>query len=392
MLAHDGKTGVRLGKKAFALARKVGDREIEIHALSNVGTSRLITGDLGGIPEIERSLALAKEHGFGEHAGRAYTNLSTSLSSGRVLARAFEIFDEGIAYCDEHDLDAWRIYMLGWRAMAELHAGRLDDAAATASYTIARATAPVSRVHPLVALGRVRARRGEADAWAPLDEALAIALPTGETQRIGITRIGRAETAWLAGDDARAIEEAEAGLAVAAQVRDHWMGGELVMYAILAGKRPKVPAWIAKPFAQLARGHRAAAARTWAELGCPYEQALVAPDEEAALRTAFTTLERLGMPAAAAVMARRLRALGVRKVPRGRRASTRANMAGLTAREVQVLDLLAEGLRNAEIGKRLFISAKTVDHHVSAILAKLELPHRAAAARWRQARERSPEV
>ena len=54
--------------------------------------------------------------------------------------------------------------------------------------------------------------------------------------------------------------------------------------------------------------------------------------------------------------------------------------AGLTAREVEVATLLAEGLTNAEIADRLVVSAKTVDHHVSAILAKLGVPTRAAAA------------
>jgi DNA-binding NarL/FixJ family response regulator len=52
---------------------------------------------------------------------------------------------------------------------------------------------------------------------------------------------------------------------------------------------------------------------------------------------------------------------------------------------MEVLDLIAEGLRNAEIGKRLFVSSKTVDHHVSAILGKLGLRTRTEAARWRAA-------
>jgi len=203
--------------------------------------------------------------------------------------------------------------------------------------------------------------------------------------RIGVARIGRAEAAWLAGDDARAVEEAEAGLALAAPVRDGWSGGELLMYAILAGGHPDIPSWIPEPFAPFVRGDLAASAKTWEALGCPYDRVIAGPDDEDTLRAGFAELERLRMPAAAAAVGRKLRALGV-SVPRGPRASTRANEAGLTVREVEVLDLLAGGLRNSEIGKRLFISAKTVDHHVSAILAKLGLPDRAAAAKWRQSR------
>jgi DNA-binding NarL/FixJ family response regulator len=80
-----------------------------------------------------------------------------------------------------------------------------------------------------------------------------------------------------------------------------------------------------------------------------------------------------------------LRDRGVRDLPRGPRARTRSNPAGLTTRELEVLALLAEGLRNADIAERLVVSAKTVDHHVSAILRKLEVRTRseAVAAAWR---------
>ena len=66
-------------------------------------------------------------------------------------------------------------------------------------------------------------------------------------------------------------------------------------------------------------------------------------------------------------------------MPRGPRPSTSRNEAQLTARELDVLELLAEGLRNAAIAERLFVSPRTVDHHVSAILRKLDVQSRGEA-------------
>jgi len=106
---------------------------------------------------------------------------------------------------------------------------------------------------------------------------------------------------------------------------------------------------------------------------------------ESEQRAALELLRELGAAPAARLVTRRLRDSGARDVPRGERPSTRANPAGLTGRELEVLGLVDQGLRNAEIARRLFVSAKTVEHHVTAILAKLGVTSRArAAARARE--------
>jgi DNA-binding NarL/FixJ family response regulator len=141
-----------------------------------------------------------------------------------------------------------------------------------------------------------------------------------------------------------------------------------------------VPGTLAEPFAREIAGDWAGAAACWQEIGSAYDAALaLLGGDEAALRSAHATFEELGARPALAIAARRLRELGVRDVPRGRRDSTLANPAGLTRREAEVLALLAEGLRNAEIAERLFVATKTVDHHVSAILAKLGVRSRIEA-------------
>ena len=113
----------------------------------------------------------------------------------------------------------------------------------------------------------------------------------------------------------------------------------------------------------------------------PYEaaRALTEADDEDALRAALAELQRLGAGPAARMVARRLRERGARDVPRGPRRSTAANTGRLTSRQLDVLALVAEGHRNTEIAERLFLSRRTVDHHVSAILRKLQVGSRGEA-------------
>jgi DNA-binding CsgD family transcriptional regulator len=132
-------------------------------------------------------------------------------------------------------------------------------------------------------------------------------------------------------------------------------------------------------------GDFAGGAAAWRELGCPYEEAcaLAFSDDPDLVHRATATFERLGAGPALTIARHRLRALGVRDLPaqrRGPRASTSANPAGLTRREAEVLALVSAGLRNAEIAERLYLTPKTVSHHLSAIYAKLGVATRTQAA------------
>jgi DNA-binding NarL/FixJ family response regulator len=137
---------------------------------------------------------------------------------------------------------------------------------------------------------------------------------------------------------------------------------------------------VAEPYRQQLNGHWEKAAQLWTDLDCPYEAALVRLDaaEEGALREALSTFTEIGASAVARLTRQRLRALGARSIPAGPRSATRGDPLGLTRREV--LAEICAGQTNAAIATKLFISAKTVDHHVSAVLAKLGAPNRNAAA------------
>jgi DNA-binding NarL/FixJ family response regulator len=128
-------------------------------------------------------------------------------------------------------------------------------------------------------------------------------------------------------------------------------------------------------------GDWAGAAALWDALGCPYEAARARADAngEATLRDALRGFERLGARPAAMMATRCLRDRGVRAIPRGPRSSTKGNPANLTQREAEVLKLLCTGLSNTAIASRLYLSPKTIEHHVTAIFAKLGVASRAEA-------------
>ena len=274
--------------------------------------------------------------------------------------------------------------MQGWRAASLFYQGEWNKAAHQASSILRHPNISViGRIMPLVILGRIRARRGDSEVALMLDEALALAAPMGELQRVGATRAARAEAAWLAGDSASVIDEASASLALAVDHQDRWYSGELTYWLWRAGKPVRPPLGPATPFARQLAGDWAGAAAAWERLGCPYEAACALSDseDETALRRALATFDRLGARPLAQAIARRLRERGARAIPRGPRPTTRANAAGLTSREIEIVGLLADDLRNAEIAARLSLAPKTVEHHISAILAKLEVRSRTEAVR-----------
>jgi DNA-binding NarL/FixJ family response regulator len=118
------------------------------------------------------------------------------------------------------------------------------------------------------------------------------------------------------------------------------------------------------------------AAAMWAVVGCPYERAIaLTHGDEAAQLESLDVLEGLGASAVAAKVRMDLRAEGV-TVPRGKGRATRANAAGLTSRQAEVLSLLAEGLSNPGIADRLFLSPRTVENHVAAVISKLDVSTR----------------
>jgi len=381
MTGDHTEESLEFGRRALDLAATFGDFGVRSHALNNIGTALLKSGNPTGLANLEESLAVALEHNLQEHAGCAYANLVSTAVVQRRSDLMERYLPAGLEYCDVHENQTHLTYIRAYAAHFELNGGRWDKAAQLAAELIERQSPAISqRVPALATLSIVRARRGDPGVDPLLDEALKLALPTTELQRIGRVAAARAEVAWYRGDLERVAEEAAIGLRAVVGHRDAWIQGELAYWGRRADPSLALPPDLAEPYALMIQGDWERAAAAWQQLGAPYERALALADgPEEALLESLAILEQLGAGPLAAIVRQRLRELGVRGIPRGPRASTRENPAGLTSREVQVLTLLVQGHTNAELARRLHISAKTIDHHVSSILEKLEVRSRTEA-------------
>ncbi len=386
MLDDDVDGTLLWGNRAIALAEQLGESETLIHALANIGAARHYAGDDQGHEALERSLQLALDHGYLDHACRALLVLAWTTLLAMRLNEAERRLATAIAFAIEHDLDNYHWYLLAGRAMLRARQGAWDAAEEEIRHLLQLpALSPLTRLVALTTWGQLFARRGSPESTAAFDEALVLAERTGHLSRLGPVRAARAEAALLGGDGMRARAEALAVRDLAFTRGDVWQKGEIAWLLWQAGERDIPSDGLAEPYALQIAGDFTGAAAAWQELGCPYEAAcaLAASDDPALVRRAITTFEELGARPAIGQAIQHLRALGVRDLPtvrRGPQPATRANPAGLTRREAEVLTLVAKGLRNTEIAERLYLTPKTVGHHVSAIYAKLGVDTRTEAA------------
>ena len=227
-------------------------------------------------------------------------------------------------------------------------------------------------------------RRGDPDAQERLADLVEQADRTGELQRIVPALELMTESALTRGAPLP-IERFRAVIDELARTRAGPPGwGELraAAWASVAGLRVPCDGPVSSPLVAMLRRDWTAAADAFGDVGWGYDRGLMLSlcDDEPSLSEAIEIARNLGAVPLGERVARRMRELGL-AIPRGPRAATRSNPAGLTARQLDVLALVVAGLSNADIAERLVISPKTAEHHVSAVLSKLGVTTRHDAAR-----------
>lgn len=273
--SEDTDGAIAWGTRALELGRRLDDTEVVVHALNSLGLAAFLADGPLGRAQLEQSLRLAQEAGLEEHAGRALVHLCWAATRHRAHDTFDHIRPIALEYCGEHGLDLHRAYVHVYGARSDLDRGRWDDAVAGAEAIVAeQRPSTLPRTLGLVVLATVRVRRGEPGYRQLLDEARELADPTGEMQWIAPVAAARAEAAWLEGDHDGVAAATDAALRLAVDRRASWLIGELAYWRSLAAIRDELPS-MSNPYGLALAGHPERAAQRWAELGCPYEHALI---------------------------------------------------------------------------------------------------------------------
>jgi DNA-binding CsgD family transcriptional regulator/MoxR-like ATPase len=401
----DGPRAVEIAERAMELAEETGDELSLINALITKGHVAFRSGDPAGFRVLKEARSRAQRAGFPFEETLALLNMAEVAAEHRDLERAGKLSQQARDAAARHEIrineeaaSAHYAKVLDWKGewaaaedtalqAASAHHARVQDSQpeqATGEASAKEAPGYVLFYSQLVAeqvLGTLQTRQGRPAALTTLTGIWGRADAGNEMQILLPSAAGLAEYMWLKGEhDPALTARFREVLNDTRRLTFPWSAGWLAYWLWMLEELSEAPKGIADPYRLVMEGRPTEAATIWESKGIPYERglALMHGDEKARLE-ALEVFETLGATAVAAKLRRALRAEGV-GVPRGRGRETRRHAAGLTARQAEVLQLLVEGLSNTEIADRLFVSPRTVETHVSAVLRKLDSSTRKEAA------------
>jgi DNA-binding CsgD family transcriptional regulator len=364
------------------MARRLGRIDIVSHALSTQSLADLFdSAEMNAL--YEESIAAAERARSPINLIRCYANGGVVNWYALRFREALALSDRAISIAYETDTTEQVEFHQGFRVHQLDRLGEWDEALATARDVLAR---PLESASPAIMLrlsvSRIAIRRGETDGAEDLDTMMTLLGDEEDARHVCDVAALVAERAWLGLEDPGRAQ-AFVDQALAQPI------GPMLMEELLDWQRrldparlPEVLDGLHAPYRVAMDGDWSTAAAEWRRIGDPYREALSLAEGDAGdVARAAALLDRLGATRVREHVLRSARAQGLAvEAPPRPRASTRANPAGLTRRQMEVLGLLSDGLSNAQIGARLHVAPKTVDHHVSAILGKLGVASRGEAA------------
>jgi len=370
-------------EKAKAMAIELGDEKTLCHAMNSIGTvlSKIHTSKNKGLELLFQSMDLALQNNYEEYIAHAYANLVAVTVVARDYSLARKMLEDGLQFCEERDLDLGTKYLLIYKARMCLEMGQWNEAYSIANnFLTTEEQFSLIKVGPRIITATIKMRRGDRDVVPQLLEAKERAFETGQLNRILPAMTALLEYEWIV--DRRFADQAEIEHVITAmESRGNIYENSAFAYWLLKARQQRLQlADLYEGFTVNDKTTALKAARFWKQLGCPYQEALAlfeGGDDDK--RDAISIVQKLGADAVYNKLKSEMRSSGIKSIPRGIRKITRSNPAHLTARELDVLQLLKEGMQNKEIGSKLFISAKTVDNHIASIFFKLDVHSRVKA-------------
>jgi DNA-binding CsgD family transcriptional regulator len=382
-MSNEKEECILWNEKATAMAEELADEETLCYAWNSLGTilSKIHSSRIKGFEFLHKSLRLALKNNYEEYTVHAYANLVGTAVVTKDYLLAKKMLEEGIQFCEDRDLDLGTKYLSVFKARMYLETGLWKEAYNIANnFLTNEEQVSLIEIVLLVSAATIKMRRGDSDALPQLLEAKEKAFETGRLDRILPAITALLEYEWIM--NRRFADQADIDYVInAMELRGNIYENSAFAYWLLKARKQRLP------LDDLYEGFRIndkttaiKAASLWKQLGCPYEQALALfQGDDNNKREAILIIQELGADAVYNKLKFEMRSSGIKSIPRGIRKNTRSNPAHLTERELDVLQLLKEGMQNKEIGSKLFISAKTVDNHIGSIFFKLSVHSRAKA-------------